>query len=117
MLKADFLLQLQTGELVSKDDVLSVFDIYSNYKHSDSYILIPNEGQKGLSEVILLANTNGIRVFHKGGWPKIFVTKILGAQACKSNKNWTSIDKNSIPMHRREFICKELIKIIKYKSN
>ena len=108
--------QLPSGELISYDDIFSPFEIYVVASHPNSYLLIPKQNQEELDGVVIVANSVGIRICRRGGWPKSVVPNIHTIIACKSNNKLSLVGYQSIPLQCQDVICDRLVKQIKYQS-
>lgn len=116
MLKAEFLKCLPNGQLVSENDVLSPFIIYTYTFHPGLYILVPKPEQRGLQNIAIVCNQNGIRVINYKGWPQSLASKIATSVACNSDGNFKQEGINHIPTDVRDVICEQLIKKIQYQN-
>jgi hypothetical protein len=109
MLKATYLLPLPSEELVSYEDIMAFFDIYSFAYRYSHYILIPHYN-KTQCDFIIIANPSGIRVVHKKGWPNALYASIVNLLNCKNVNKLTKTDVSRIPTDTLSIICESLLK-------
>lgn len=113
MLKGQIYLELSNGELISYEEILSIFDIYNfvqkpiaaNEKTGENFILIPNKAIYDV-EVIYKANENGITEYKRT--PNSFYSEIRDLLLI-NDKKLIKVSFDNIPQEIQNIICSELI--------
>jgi len=114
MLVPEFLLPLPSGQIISYEEILSPFDIYSYGRKYESWILIPKEEQKGLQGIIIYANETGIRVLHRNNSFGGIVSKLKTTSTCPKSE-FKKIGLVKITTDIIGNICEQLVLEIHYQ--
>ncbi len=61
MLGAQFLYPLNSGGILSEDQMFSLFTVFSLESSEPLYVLIPSPEHKELGDVVLIADKNGVK--------------------------------------------------------
>ena len=117
MTTAEFLYTLEDGRLISESEILQPFVVYRRIKkrNYNYYVLMPKLRESGLKEIFILTDERGIRIYNKENSKRLYscISKLVDRKYCTLQLVDRFVGERAVI----EYVCKELIRNIKYLNN
>ena len=111
MIKANFKVKLLSGNMITYDDLISLFDVYYYHKRDTVYFLIPKQQQSDF--VLIVSNSTGVRIVDGITWLRGMVYDILTVIQCNHTNSgifYHIENVSTIPQEVKSVICPKIVK-------